>query len=150
MPQLALERFLPYRLNVLAATVSESLARLYADRYGIGIPEWRLLATLGEFERMTGRDVAAHAHMHKTTVSRAATALAKRGWLKRVANRADQREALLVLTAKGRAAYEDLAPRALAFAAKLTAGLDADDRAKLDRLIAHLAAAAATGAGQGD
>lgn len=137
-PPLRLEEFLPYRLNVLAATVSESLATLYAERYGIGIPEWRIIATLGQFGRMTGRDIASHSRMHKTTVSRAAAALEAKGWIKREANRADLREAFLALKPKGRAVYDDLVPRALSFADGLLDGLNAQERAVLDHLIRHL------------
>ena len=55
---LALERFLPYRLNVLATLVSNALARVYAERFGLTIPQWRVLATLGQFGVRTARDVA--------------------------------------------------------------------------------------------
>src|SRR4029077_20750238 len=43
---LKLEQFLPYQLNVVATLVSEALSRVYARRYRIGIPEWRVLVTL--------------------------------------------------------------------------------------------------------
>ena len=38
---LKLEEFLPYRLNVVASLVSQALSRIYAERYSIGVPEWR-------------------------------------------------------------------------------------------------------------
>ncbi len=57
-PVLKLSAFLPYRLNHLAETVSRSFSRIYADTYGIGIPEWRVLATLGEYKAMTARDIS--------------------------------------------------------------------------------------------
>ena len=56
---LRLDDFLPYQLNVAASLVSQALSRLYAERYGIGVPEWRVLVTLGEFESMTGKAVGA-------------------------------------------------------------------------------------------
>lgn len=139
---LRLETFLPYRLNVVASTVSEALASLYSARYGIGIPEWRILATLGQFTRMTGRDIATHSRMHKTTVSRAVRELERKGYLKRETNRADLREAFLTLKPKGQAVYEDLAPVALAFAARLVDGLSAEERAILGHLVDHLTARA--------
>jgi len=71
---LKLEEFLPYRLNVVASLVSQALSRVYADRYGIGVPEWRVLVTLGQFGMMTGKAIGAHSHMHKTKVSRAGRA----------------------------------------------------------------------------
>ena len=79
--------------------------------YKIGVPEWRVLVTLGQFGMMTGKAIGAHSHMHKTKVSRAVALLERRKLLVRRANRADMRESFLSLTAAGRAMYEDLAPR---------------------------------------
>jgi DNA-binding MarR family transcriptional regulator len=106
---LKLDEFLPYRLNVVASLVSLALSRIYVDRYGIGVPEWRILVTLGEFEIMTAKAVGAHSHMHKTKVSRAVSALERRKLIVRRENRDDRREALLSLTPAGRAIYHDLA-----------------------------------------
>src|SRR5208337_1203782 len=86
-PPLKLEEFLPYRLNVLASLVSQALSRIYAKRYGIGVPEWRLLVTLGQYGVMTGKAVGAHSHMHKTKVSRAVALLEGRKLVVRRANR---------------------------------------------------------------
>ena len=74
---LKLEEFLPYRLNV-AALASQALSRIYAERYGINVAEWRVLTTLGQYGAMTGKAVGAHSHMHKTKVSRAVAQLEKR------------------------------------------------------------------------
>ena len=107
---LRLDDFLPYQLNVVASLVSQALSRLYAERYGIGVPEWRVLVTLGEFETMTGKAIGEHSHMHKTKVSRAVALLEKRKFLVRRVNRSDLRESFLSLTPEGRAIYDDLAP----------------------------------------
>src|SRR5205085_432135 len=84
-PLLKLEEFLPHRLNVLSSLVSQALTYVYARR-GIGIPEWRVLVTLGEYGVMTGKAVGAHTHMHKTKVSRAVAQLEQRKLLTRRAN----------------------------------------------------------------
>ncbi len=104
-PLLKLEDFLPHRLNVLSSLVSMALTRVYGRRYGIGIPEWRVLVTLGECGVMTGKAVGARTHMHKTKVSRAVAQLGQRKLVARRANRADLREAFLSLTHAGRAIY---------------------------------------------
>jgi DNA-binding MarR family transcriptional regulator len=135
---LKLEEFLPYRLNVLASLVSQALSRVYAERYGIGVPEWRVLCTLGQYGVMTGKAIGAHSHMHKTKVSRAVAQLEQRKLLARRANRADKRESLLSLTPAGRATYEQLAPVALDFARQLFDVLNPADRAAFDRALRQL------------
>ena len=135
---LKLEQFLPYRLNVLASVVSLALSRIYAERYGIGAPEWRVLVTLGQFGVMTGKAVGAHSHMHKTKVSRAVSLLESRKMVVRRANRADMRESFLSLTPAGREIYEDLAPIALDFTRRLSDAIEPADRAAFERAIERL------------
>jgi DNA-binding MarR family transcriptional regulator len=135
---LKLDEFLPYRLNVVTSLVSQALSRIYVDRYGIGVPEWRILVTLGEFETMTAKAIGAHSHMHKTKVSRAVTALEQRKLVVRRENRADRRETYLSLTPAGRAIYRELAPGALEFARRLFETVDAADRAAFERAIDRL------------
>lgn len=88
---LKLEEFLPYQLNVVSSLVSQALSRIYSRRYRIGVPEWRVLVTLGQFGVMTGKAIGAHTHMHKTKVSRAVAILERRKLLARRANREDMR-----------------------------------------------------------
>jgi DNA-binding MarR family transcriptional regulator len=135
---LKLEQFLPYQLNVVASLVSQALSRVYARRYRIGVPEWRVLVTLGQYGVMTGKAIGAHTHMHKTKVSRAVALLEKRKLLVRRANRADMRESFLSLTASGRAMYEELAPHALEFTRRLTDILTPSDREAFDRALRQL------------
>jgi len=135
---LKLEQFLPYRLNVVASLVSQALSRIYADRYGIGVPEWRVLVTLGQYGMMTGKAIGQHSHMHKTKVSRAVALLESRKLVMRRANRADLREAFLALTPSGRAMYDDLAPIALDFADRLSEVVEPADRAAFERAVDRL------------
>jgi DNA-binding MarR family transcriptional regulator len=135
---LKLEDFLPYRLNVVASLTSQALSRIYADRYGIGVPEWRVLVTLGQFGLMTGKAIGAHSHMHKTKVSRAVAVLEKRKLLTRKTNRADLRESLLSLTPAGSAIYQDLAPVALEFARRLSDAIAPADQAAFERAVDRL------------
>jgi len=136
--QLKLEEFLPYRLNVVASLTSQALSRIYAERYGIGVPEWRVLVTLGQYGMMTGKAIGAHSHMHKTKVSRAVAELEKRKLLVRKTNREDLRESFLSLTPNGQAIYQDLAPIALDFAQRLIEVVEPADRAAFNRAIDRL------------
>jgi len=135
---LKLEDFLPHRLNVLSSLVSHALTRVYGQRYGIGIPEWRVLGTLGEYGVITGKAIGGHTHMHKTKVSRAVAQLELRKLVTRRANRADLREAFLSLTPAGRAVYEEAAPIALDFTNRLSEVVAPSDRAAFDRAMRQL------------
>ena len=136
-PLLELQHFLPHKLNVLSSLVSQALTRVYG-RYGIGIPEWRVLVSLGQFGVMTGKAIGARTHMHKTKVSRAVAQLEQRKFLSRRTNRDDLREAFLSLTPAGRAVYEELAPRALEFTERLSEVVSPSDRAAFDRAVQQL------------
>jgi DNA-binding MarR family transcriptional regulator len=135
---LRLEDFLPYRLNVLASLMSQALSSVYAQRFNIGVPEWRVLVTLGQYSVMTGKAIGTHTHMHKTKVSRAVADLERRKLVTRRVNRADLRESFLSLTPAGRGIYEELAPSALAFARKLAEVIDPVDRSAFERALQRL------------
>ena len=136
--QLKLEDFLPYRLNLCANSVSQALSRLYTERYKFGIPEWRVLVTVGQFGNLTAKAIGQHGHMHKTKVSRAVAMLEQRKLLARRANRNDLREAFLSLTPAGREIYDALAPMALDFVNRLIETVEPSDRAALDRALKNL------------
>ena len=135
---LKLDDFLPYRLNVCASLVSQALSRIYAERYKIGVPEWRVLVTLGQFGMMTAKAIGSHSYMHKTKVSRAVALLERRKLVARRANREDLRESFLSLTPAGRAIYEELAPHALEFARRLAEVIYPQDRAAFERAVERL------------
>lgn len=135
---LELDRYLPYRLNVLAALASDGVARLYSRQFGVSIPEWRIIATLGEQVKLTAHAIGAHSHMHKTKVSRAVGDLISRGVVRREINKDDLREAFLSLTAEGRAIYEGIAPLALSYEVRLVEGLTEAERAAVDDAVTTL------------
>jgi DNA-binding MarR family transcriptional regulator len=137
-PLVVLEDFLPYRLNVLASLTSNALAQIYAERFGLTIPGWRVLATLGQYGVRTARDIAAHGVMHKSTISRAVSNLEERGLITRKPNPDDRREELLEHTPAGAAIYEALVPEALQFEERLRGVLSPAERALFLALIDKL------------
>jgi DNA-binding MarR family transcriptional regulator len=110
--RLDLFSFVPFRLNRLAAEVSAALSSEYQERYGLDIPEWRVLATLGfRNDACSAQYIAQCTRTHKSTISRAVTALMNRQLVERVENVNDRREYRLRMTRKGKALYEKLIPR---------------------------------------
>jgi len=128
---------------ITSATLLAPVLNLLNTAYGIGVPEWRVLVTLGQYGVMTAKAIGAHTHMHKTKVSRAVALLEKRRLLARRTNREDMREAFLSLTAAGRTMYEELAPHALDFARRLTEILTPAERDVFNRALRQLTARSA-------
>lgn len=135
---LRLDDYLPYRLSVLTNTISNTLARGYADRFGLSVAQWRVLAALGDESAGSANEVVAKTRMDKVTVSRAVAGLVQGGRLLRRRDPEDGRRSLLRLSAKGRAIYERIVPIARRYEAELLERLDPGERAALDRLIGHL------------
>lgn len=136
---LDLFRFTPFRLNRLAAEVSAELSSEYRDRYGLDIPEWRVMATLGFQDAACSAQYISHCtRTHKSTISRAVTTLLKRRLIERVANGDDRREFKLRLSAKGRALYEELTPQLLRKERDILSCLSADERRAFARLLGKI------------
>lgn len=143
---LYLDDFIPYRLSVLSNQISRSVAALYAERFGLTIPEWRVMAVLGLEEAQRGQVcanmVAERTEMDKVQVSRAVARMTQAGLVSRTTDKADRRRQVLGLTAKGRKVYREIVPAALAYEAELLGTLSAAERTALDHLISKLSRAA--------
>jgi len=132
---LDLEHFLPYRLSVLSNRISQDIARLYADRFGLGVTEWRVLAVLGRYPGLSASELAERTAMDKVAVSRAVASLLADGRITRDTHDADRRRSVLELSDEGKRVYAEVAPAALAYERRLLANFAAEDRAALSRLI---------------
>jgi DNA-binding MarR family transcriptional regulator len=131
--------FVPFRLNRLAAEVSNALSSEYQARYGLDIPEWRVLATLGfRADACSAQYISDCTRTHKSTISRAVTALLKRQIVERVENAEDRREFRLRLTRKGRALYAELIPRLLGKEQDILSCLTAAERKDFAALLGKI------------
>jgi DNA-binding MarR family transcriptional regulator len=137
--RLDLFKFVPFQLNRLAAEVSSALSVEYAARYGLDIPEWRVLATLGFRHHACSAQYIAHCtRTHKSTISRAVTSLMKQQIIERVENEDDRREFRLRLTRKGATLYEELIPRLLRKEQEILSCLSAQERRDFTRLLGKI------------
>lgn len=138
---LELDRFLPYRLSVLSNRISQDIAQLYGERFGLNVTEWRILAVLGRYPDLSATEVAERTAMDKVAVSRAVTSLLGSGRLKRRLHGEDRRRSVLELSAKGYRIYDEVAPLALRLEQELLSNLDADEQHWLERILGKLEAA---------
>jgi len=136
--ELILEDFLPYRLSVLSHTISTNIARVYEKRFGVSIPEWRVIAILGRFPGLSAVEVADRTLMDKVAVSRAVTKLIKNGRIDREFADADRRRSILNLSEEGRKVHNEIAPLALQFERELLDDISEEDYGTYNVIVDRL------------
>jgi len=137
--RLDLDTFVPYRLSVLSNRVSDAIARHYSERFGLSIPEWRVMAVLGQTPGLSASEVASRTAMDKVQVSRAVASLLGSKRIARVGDEKDGRVTRLSLTRQGTAIYDEIVPLALHLEAVFLAALTPAERATLSTLMDKLA-----------
>ena len=140
--QLRLDAYLPYRLSVASNAVSRLIARAYEDRFGLTIPQWRLVAVLGEGGPLTQQAIGARTVMDKVTVSRATQGLVKRRLVQRAPHDVDGRSHRLALSPAGVRLYQEVSPVALEYEARLLQHFDPAAIDSLKQFLRHLERAA--------
>jgi DNA-binding MarR family transcriptional regulator len=135
---LDLDRFLPYLVNVLASRLSRELASAYETRFGISIPEWRVIAHLSQNRNVSVREIHQRVDMDKAKVSRAAARLEGAGIIEKKVNGADRRLVELQLTKKGRKMFAEIEPLALAYEQDQLSRLSRKEQASLRAIVDKL------------
>lgn len=119
----SLAEFLPYQLSVTSNAVSNDMARVYEQQFGLKVTEWRVMAMLGDGGPLTQRDLTTKTLMDKVAVNRACKSLEARGLARRLPNQQDGRSHHLELTEDGASMYRKIVPLVLAREAKVLAPL---------------------------
>lgn len=114
------------------------IASIYSARFGLSIPEWRVIATLGDRNEETARDLVERTAMDKVAVSRAVSSLVKKKLVRRSAVQHDGRFTMLRLSPAGRKVYEEIGPLALNLEKEVLANLSEDDTQTLHRILDQL------------
>ncbi len=135
---LLLAEFLPYRLSVLSNRISRSIADGYEGKFQLTLPEWRVMAVLGEEPDLSAGQVADRTAMDKVAVSRAVNKLLETGRIERHFANEDRRRSVLALSEKGSEVYREIVPIALGYEARLLEQFSAQERAQLETLLTKL------------
>lgn len=122
-----LGEFLPYQLSITSNAVSGRIAQEYRARFGLSVPEWRVMAVLGDAGTLTQRDLTQRTLMDKVAVNRACKILEERDLCKRTPNQQDGRSHHLELTPAGRAMHGEIMPLAQAIEQSLFDGFSSDE-----------------------
>lgn len=119
--------FLPYRLSITSNAVSGRIAQEYRARFGLSVPEWRVMAVLGDAGPLTQRDLTRLTLMDKVAVNRACKVLEERELAARRPNASDGRSHLLELTDAGREMHAQIMPLALEMERRLFASFSDEE-----------------------
>ncbi len=139
-----LDEFLPYQLSTASNAVSDLIASEYKSRFGLKIPEWRVMAVLGTRGALTQRHLVEATLMDKVTVNRAVKTLVDRALLERSPNSADGRSHHLLLSSTGRDLYGQILPAAQVMDRKIMAVLSEEEKAELSAMLAKIKESADT------
>jgi DNA-binding MarR family transcriptional regulator len=139
--ELRLEQFLPYRLSVLSNRVSQDIAELYSERFGLSITGWRVMAVLGHEQNLSANQVAERTAMDKVAVSRAVSGLLEQKILIRQSDPADGRRSSLKLSAKGYSMFDQIVPLALSLERQILGSLSPAEQTQLLAILDKLEAA---------
>lgn len=137
---LRLDAFIPYLLSVTSNVVSDAIAGAYQALFGLSIPEWRLIAVIGEDAGATQQQVGRRTRMDKVTVSRATIALVDRGLIQRSPHASDRRSQSLHLTKAGHDLYDQVAPKALELEQRIFASFAPEEIAAFREMLARIQA----------
>ncbi|MBV7264917.1 MarR family winged helix-turn-helix transcriptional regulator [Erythrobacter ani] len=142
----SLSGFLPYQLSIASNAVSDLIAERYRKRFGLKVPEWRIMAVLGDGTQRacTQQALTQVTRMDKVAVNRACKVLEERGLIQRVPNEADGRSHLLELTEEGRSIHREVMPLALATERELFDGFAPRERAQFRDLLDRMHVRAAS------
>jgi DNA-binding MarR family transcriptional regulator len=99
-----------YRIYALASSLSKGAMRFYQAKFGIALPEMRLLSTLGSHRRLSSLELVKLTAMDKGLVSRVLAGLAKRNLVQDVPAAAGSSRRIWKLTAAGSALVTRLRP----------------------------------------
>lgn len=122
-----LRAFFPYQVRVFYQAVSASVTQVYGPLHGLSVSEWRTMAVLGSHRVLSASEIVERSSMDRVAVSRAIKGLRNAGLLKRDIDGDDRRRAVLRLTDKGVAVFNDLIPRVRDLERRLLEGLTAEE-----------------------
>lgn len=130
-----LNEFVPYLLSITSNAVSGRIAQEYRTRFGLSVPEWRVMAVLGDSGPLTQRDLTRLTVMDKVAVNRACKVLEERGLASRRPNAQDGRSHLLELTESGVRMHDEIMPLALEMERRLFARFTPEEVAGFRRFL---------------
>jgi DNA-binding MarR family transcriptional regulator len=131
--KLNLDTYVPGLLLWLTNKLASSATRLYKDRFGIAIADWRVLSYLQVYPWSTAASACELMGMDKAAVSRSLSFMMSQGWLE--SRPKGLRKVEYTVSPEGRKLHDRAIKLVLARQEALLTGLTDDDRQHLLRCL---------------
>ncbi len=138
LPHLLLTDFLPYKINTLAKRISTNLSTVYEDDFGINLPEWRVIATLGYDRKITASEICEYTFMDKVQISRAIKNLRLKELLHEEVDQNDNRAKYVFLSQTGSDLHKRIVPKALEWEKELLSVLTEEEHNSLSQIVSKI------------
>jgi DNA-binding MarR family transcriptional regulator len=135
---LDLRGYVPYFLTAISNTWSRSSSRLYLERFGVGVTEWRVISQLAIEPRIAAQRICEVIELDKGAVSRGVASLVAAGYVRESADGRDARRQVLELTASGYGLHDRLIALAKAREQMMLADFTPDERAQFTALLSRI------------
>ena len=136
-----------YKLGYMINSYREPSFRSIEAKFGLTRPEILTLIFLHHRDGISASDICDFSGHLKNNISRAVTALEKKGFLRRESDPQDQRRLVLLITAEGRKTHNRFMPGLKKREVAMMKCLDAKERADLELLLRKLCANASAWSG---
>lgn len=130
--------YVPYFLTAISNTWSRSSSRLYLERFGVGVTEWRVISQLAIEPAIAAQRICEVIGLDKGAVSRSIASLVAAGHVAERPHDRDARRQVLSLTPSGYVLHDSLIALATAREELILADFTAEERALLTQFLRRL------------
>jgi MarR family transcriptional regulator, organic hydroperoxide resistance regulator len=136
--KLDLSDYLPYLVNRVGVILAEQFTVEELSRHDLSIAMWRVLVVLAENGGQRQIDLAGATSIDVSTLSRLVTRLVRMGLVSRTRSATSNREVIVKLDPRGRAALVKLVPIAKTYEALAMQGISRSDLAITKRSLRRM------------
>jgi DNA-binding MarR family transcriptional regulator len=124
----ALDERVGYRFSVIARRLDQALAAMHSKAFGISVSNWKIMSVLACLGPLSATKLGARTSLDPDKITRAVDTLVQQSYVIRKDDENDRRRVVLTLSARGRRAYDKIAPVAAAMEAEFLSVLTPEEQ----------------------
>jgi DNA-binding MarR family transcriptional regulator len=98
---LTLDDYVTFKFAILAQMFGRDASRIFSAKWGLSVPQYRIMTVLGKLPGMSLRELTDQTQMDKGQLSRVVTQMETDGLIARESDKTDGRRLVLTLTPAG-------------------------------------------------